>query len=136
MALIDIERLATRLQALGISACEIHHDAGPSIKLRLGGGPRSTTLQQEPAQTSNVAAAVGMDVVRSPAMGRFYASHPLSDAPVAVAGQSVITNQVVGYLLTRSVISEITTAHAGKLGRALVEEGSVVGFGTPIFKIS
>jgi biotin carboxyl carrier protein len=127
----DIEALAHTLQRQGISECEVHDDNEAfTVALKLGFA--EVTLPQKPATT----AAQSPGLVHSPGMGRFSAHHPLVDGPVATAGQRVQAGQAVGYLLAGSLITEITSPHAAVLGRQLVQDGELLGYGDVVFQLS
>ncbi|MCY1235357.1 hypothetical protein D9M72_479710 [compost metagenome] len=69
-------------------------------------------------------------------MGRFAARHPLLDGPAATSGQRVEAGQTVGYLLAGSLIVEITASKAAVLGKQLVQEGELLGYGDAVFELS
>jgi biotin carboxyl carrier protein len=132
----DIEALANALQKQGIAMCEIHDDnQGVSIRLRLRAeAPVALPYSHSPtaaAATDNIS-----NLLRSPGMGHFAACHPLMSNPAAASGQAVEAGQTVGYLLAGSRIGEIIASKAAVLGRLLVQEGELVGYGDAIFELS
>lgn len=135
----DIEALAEVLHRQGVSACEVHDDnLGVSVKLRLLAGSSDTHERSSaPANTeAPITATKPPHVLRSPGMGRFAARHPLQENPAVTPGQQVESGQTVGYLLVGSVIDEITAPQAAILGRQLIEEGGIVGYGDAVFELS
>ncbi|TDF63183.1 acetyl-CoA carboxylase biotin carboxyl carrier protein subunit [Cupriavidus sp. L7L] len=131
---IDIETLAGKLQALGISECEVETSPGSFIKLRFGTDHVQARAEERQPHSPVRDSAVDK-VIRSKEMGRFSARHPLRDAPAAMEGEEVAAGQTVGYLLAKSVIHEILAPDAGRLGRVLVSEGGLVGYGQAIFEL-
>ncbi|MCS4296275.1 biotin carboxyl carrier protein [Comamonas sp. BIGb0152] len=134
----DIEALAHALQGQGISACEVHdktHDIGFKLWLRAA-TPALQAHSTRSAESSEAAAAAAAPRwLRSPGMGRFAARHPLHESPAVTPGQRVEADQTVGYLLIGALVEKITASHAAVLGRQLVEEGELVGYGDAIFQI-
>ena len=134
----DIETLANALQRQGISEFEIDdHEQGVGITFKLQPQAICTTQDTAPAATNLARAPVNtVSLLRSPGMGRFAACHPLLNEPAATAGRQVQAGQAVGYLLAGSLISEITASQAGVLGRQLVQEGDLLGYGDGVFEWS
>ncbi|MBR8457088.1 hypothetical protein KDW07_07925 [Burkholderia dolosa] len=137
----DIEALAGVLHTHGVSACEVHDDKqGVSVKLRLLVGSSGTRERSSASAPANAEAPVTATkpphVLRSPGMGRFAARHPLQENPAVTPGQRVESGQTVGYLLVGSMIDEITAPQVAILGRQLIEDGGLVGYGDAVFELS
>lgn len=134
----DIEALANALVPHGIAVCEVHDDKrGLVVSLRLGAAASGMPAQnfRTAATSEAIATPSASRVLRSPGMGRFAARHPLLDGLGATFGQPVVPGQVVGYLLAGSLISEVTASQAAVLGRQLVEEGELLGYGDAVFEL-
>lgn len=131
----DIEDLATVLQRHGISSCDVS-DSGLCFSVQLRLNTDATTVQtQNPATFNEVTKPDAVDRVRAQGMGHFAIRHPLHDSPPVTLGQCVQVGQPVGYLIVGALIEEILTPRAATLGRQLVEEGELLGYGDAIFEL-
>jgi len=105
-----------------------------------------TGAQAQPAQAAAAAGAETVQraapssasdehVVKSTIVGTFYAS-PSPDAPAFVKpGDKVSKGQVVCIVEAMKLMNEIECDVAGEVVRALVENGSPVEYGQPLFAI-
>ena len=74
-------------------------------------------------------------VIKSPMVGTFYRA-PAPDAPPFVeVGQDVAVGQVVCIIEAMKLMNEIKSEVAGRVADVLVENGSPVEFGQPLFVI-
>ena len=75
------------------------------------------------------------EVIKSPLVGTFYRS-PAPDAPAFVeAGKMVKTGQTLCILEAMKVMNELTSDFDCEIVNILVENGSLVEYGTPLFEI-
>jgi acetyl-CoA carboxylase biotin carboxyl carrier protein len=76
-----------------------------------------------------------VSLVTAPLVGRFYRS-PSPEAPAYVeVGDRVKKGQVLCIIEAMKLMNEIESDHAGVIRKALVESGSPVEFGEPLFEI-
>ncbi len=74
-------------------------------------------------------------VIKSPMVGTFYRA-PAPDAPpFAEVGQDLEVGQVVCILEAMKLMNEIKSEVAGRITEILVESGSPVEFGQPLFVV-
>jgi acetyl-CoA carboxylase biotin carboxyl carrier protein len=73
---------------------------------------------------------------RAPGVGVFRIDHPTIGRPVADLGQAVKKGDTVGVLQVGAILKPVIAAADGVLGAALVEDGTVVGFGTPLYALT
>ncbi|MBI2104620.1 MAG: acetyl-CoA carboxylase biotin carboxyl carrier protein [Candidatus Omnitrophica bacterium] len=74
-------------------------------------------------------------VIKSPMVGTFYRA-PAPDAPpFAEVGQDIEVGQVVCILEAMKLMNEIKSEVAGRISEILVESGSPVEFGQPLFVV-
>ena len=74
-------------------------------------------------------------VIKSPMVGTFYRA-PAPDAPPFVeVGQDIEIGQVVCILEAMKLMNEIKSEVAGRVVEVLVENGSPVEFGQPLFAV-
>ena len=90
---------------------------------------------QEGAAQSTPSSASEEHVIKSPIVGTFYAS-PSPDAQAFVKpGDKVAKGQVICIVEAMKLMNEIESDIAGEIVRALVENGSPVEYGQPLFAI-
>lgn len=95
--------------------------------------------QTAPSQTSAPAAAVQADSgseIKSPMVGVFY-SAPAPDKPAFVnVGDKVEKGQVICIIEAMKIMNEITADKSGTICEILVDNGDVVEFDQPLFKLN
>ncbi len=110
----DLARLARWLRDAGLARLALD---GPEFRLTL-----------EPAVPAAGAAAV----IRATAAGIFQRCHPQQDAPPALPGDRVAAGQAVAFLQVGALLLPVTAPAPGQLGRLLAEDGTLIGYGTPV----
>ena len=130
MTLEEIERLAARCVEAGIAEIELTQ-AGFSLRLRL------EIAGAEAPRAAAAAAQVETTVkgVRAPGVGVFRIDHPATGRPVAEPGQRVGKGETVGLLQVGPCLKAVVAPAGGVLGPALVEDGTVVGYGVPLYDL-
>lgn len=129
MTVEEIERLTAWCASADIGEIELS-EAGFSLRLRV----------QAVAETP-VAAAEALKVetvfkgVRAPSVGVFRLDHPTTGRPVAEPGQTVRKGETVGVLQVGPCLKAVLAPADGVLGAALIEDGAVVGYGTPLYEL-
>ncbi|SDA91188.1 biotin attachment protein [Mesorhizobium qingshengii] len=131
MTIEEIERLAAWCASACIGEIEMS-EAGFSLRLR---------MQPAVAETRVAAARapVGETVfkcVRALGVGIFRLDHPTTGHPVAEPGQTVRKGETVGVLQVGPCLKAVLASADGVLGAALVEDGAVVGYGTPLYALA
>jgi acetyl-CoA carboxylase biotin carboxyl carrier protein len=63
----------------------------------------------------------------------FRLAHPTTGHPVVETGQPVRKGETVGVLQVGPQLKAVVSPADGVLGAALVEDGAVVGYGTPLY---
>lgn len=77
-----------------------------------------------------------VNIVKSPMVGTFYAKpSPTSESFVKV-GANVSKGDTVCIIEAMKLMNEIESEFSGKIVEVLVEDGSMVEYGTPLFKIA
>ncbi len=119
------------------------------IRLRKGGEPVMMTATPAapvaaaaaPAASAPPAAAKpaaddsNAIVIKSPMVGTFYASANPESAPFIKVGDQVGPSTTVCIIEAMKVFNEIPAEVSGKVIAVLVESGSAVEFGQPLFKL-
>ena len=131
MTVEEIERLAAWCASANIGEIEIG-EAGFSLRLRLQSFAAETAL----AVATIANAEVLFNGARAPGVGVFRIDHPTTGRPVAVSGQTVRKGETVGVLQVGPCLKAVVAPADGVLGAALVEDGAVVGYGTPLYALA
>lgn len=103
----------------------------PVVALSANGAP-AAAAQPAPAPAQNSA---GANSIKSPMVGVFY-SAPAPDRPPFVnVGDTVNKGDVICIIEAMKIMNEITADKSGTITEILVENGDVVEFDQPLFKI-
>lgn len=129
MTLEEIERLASRCVASGIGEIALS-EPGFSLRLRL-----MPIVATQPLAEDGSLGAPRPEWVRAPGVGVFRSVHPTTGHAVAAPGQKVRKGDTVGVLQIETRLKAVVAPVDGVLGRALVEDGTVVGYGTPLYDL-
>ncbi|RWB69936.1 biotin attachment protein [Mesorhizobium sp.] len=126
----EIERLAAWCAAAGVGEIELA-EAGFSLCLRI------QSAKAEPCASAAEApkAEAVFKGVRAPGVGVFRLVHPTTGHPVVETGQPVRKGETVGVLQIGPCLKAVLAPADGTLGAALVADGAVVGYGTPLYEL-
>lgn len=122
MTFDEIEAIVRRLDGEGIATADIRVGAA-RLKLRFIGEERP-----EPPQTDPPPA-----LATAPSPGRFRPRHPLEYAPRFAEGDRVAKGETIAYVEANGVLLPVVAAADLTLGRALVNDGEAVAWGTPLY---
>lgn len=131
MTVEEIGKLAAMCASAGIGEIEVSQ-AGFSLRLRL----QSVVAEAPVAATEAPVAETAFKGVRAPGVGVFRLDHPTTGHPIAEPGQTVRKGETVGVLQVGPCLKAIVAPADGVLGAALVEDGTVVGYGTPLYALA
>jgi oxaloacetate decarboxylase alpha subunit len=155
MNLKELKELIDMLKGTDISEVEIER-SGVKVRLRKGGDvtfhPAMPRMEYPPAaivapavvEAAPPAAAVEKAVepaktnqikVTSPIVGTFYRSSSPDKPSYVEAGDIVKKGQVLCIIEAMKLMNEIESETAGKIVQILVENGSPVEYGQPLFII-
>jgi acetyl-CoA carboxylase biotin carboxyl carrier protein len=96
--------------------------------------PAPTNHTQAPAAESKASDA-NISIIKSPMVGTFYKSSSPEAAPFAPVGSTVRPDSVVCIIEAMKVMNEIHAEIAGTIVEVLVDNGQVVEYGQPLFKV-
>lgn len=157
MDLKDIQNLIRFVSKSGASEVKLEME-DIKLTIKTGSGKTETTILQQapmgvpqmpvampaaPAETapseaaSSEAASESSNYVeiKSPIIGTFYRK-PSPDKPMFVeVGDSVTTGSVVCIIEAMKLFNEIESEVSGKIVKILVEDGTPVEFGQPLFLV-
>jgi acetyl-CoA carboxylase biotin carboxyl carrier protein len=127
MSYDGIERIVRRLEQAQISTFE-YQDENACLRLTLGGGnpvqASAGVKAKKPAKTGSASAA-----------GIFTSCHPVNHEDAMASGTPVRAGQIVGYVQVGPVVRPVTASRDGVIGRRLVDNGTLVGAGQPLFEL-
>ncbi len=136
MTIEEIERLIRRLEQSDVTELDVS-DATASLMLRLAPrqaepGPR----EPEPAKGPAPDGSREERVLRAAALGRLHLRHPEA-APDAELGfpRAVARGNIVAFLEAGGCLRPILAEEDCTIGDPLLAEGSLVGYGTPVFPL-
>lgn len=120
--------------------CALLKEEGLS-ELTLQDGERRITIRREfPAVTSHPAPPEEppeeLHVIRSPLVGTFWRRPNPDSPPFVEVGDRVEEGQPLCIIESMKVMNEIRADRSGVIREILVEDGSPVEYGEPLFKLS
>ena len=99
--------------------------------------PVSTAVPQAPVQeTVNAPVVSTGKTIDSPMVGVFYAAASPESSPFVTVGQKVNKGDVVCIIEAMKLMNEITADQSGTIAEIYVNNGDIVEYGQPLFKIS
>jgi oxaloacetate decarboxylase alpha subunit len=143
-ALRLIEEMLQLMEARGLVELEMEHQ-GLRIRLKKASSSPAPQVVEyvtgipqpvpAPAAGQKIAEESHRIVIKSPMVGTFYRA-PASDAPpFAEIGQDIEVGQVVCIIEAMKLMNEIKSEVAGRVVEILVDNGSPVEFGQPLFVV-
>ena len=137
-----IEEMLELMESRGLVELEMEHQ-GLRIRLKKASSSLTPQVVEYIAGTPHPITPAGQKaaeethrvIIKSPMVGTFYRT-PAPDAPPFVeAGQDIEVGQVVCIIEAMKLMNEIKSETAGRVLDVLVENGSPVEFGQPLFAI-
>lgn len=96
---------------------------------------RENAAEEKSVPKQNETKDVQGNIIKSPLVGTFYAA-PAEDAvPFVTEGSEVKKGQTLGIVEAMKLMNEIESEFEGKVAEILVENGQMVEFGQPLFRI-
>jgi acetyl-CoA carboxylase biotin carboxyl carrier protein len=132
LAVFKLEREGFKLEL------EAQRPVAPIIAAALPPAPVPT--QSVPANVTGSSAAAGeekskLKEIVSPMVGTFYRAPSPDSAPYVQPGQEINEESVVCIIEAMKVMNEIKAELRGIIVEALVENGTAVQFGQPLFRV-
>jgi acetyl-CoA carboxylase biotin carboxyl carrier protein len=136
-----VNRLGALLAELGLSGIEVTvGDLHVRVERASGGAASAPT--PAPAGTSSPPASVVADVpaealvtIEAPMVGTFYRAASPTAEPYVREGDVIKEGQVLCIIEAMKLMNEIEAKTAGRVAKALVENGQPVEYGQPLFLI-
>ncbi|MDH4567052.1 hypothetical protein E8E95_10210 [Pseudomonas sp. BN414] len=126
-----IENLVRRLEGSSIVECE-YENGTSSVLLQFAPTAQAVAPCSDPSPVTPEPAALTID---SPAVGRFFARHPLDANPLVATGDRVKQGQQVGFIEVVEVLRPVNAPCDGWLGAAQLADGALAGYGTALFAL-
>lgn len=115
--------LAAALEAAGVDGIEIDQRARRVRIIVERGAPHQSSRT---AQSS---------VATAPIAGIFCRDHPATIAPPFELPREVVSGDMLGFVRVGPVVLPVRASETGVLTRFAAEDGSLVGYGDPLFEI-
>lgn len=133
LTLDQVGTLSDWLAQAGLDELEL---TGPGLRLQLRrtAPPNETPAAREPAPAPAFDGA-GLDLVRSPGIGRFLRAHPLRRDPLVQPEQPVKAGQPVGLLQNGTILSPVLAPRAGIVAEIVAAEGALLGWSDPVLTL-
>ncbi|WEQ57000.1 acetyl-CoA carboxylase biotin carboxyl carrier protein subunit [Komagataeibacter nataicola] len=145
MDLTHVRRLIDLLATAPVTELEVE-EGGCRIRITRGGGAQPEVAPSVPpavvahtpvAATPQAAPPVAEEaVVTAPSYGVFHLSPAPGAPPFVTVGQEVQAGQEVGLVEAMKVFNAVRAGQAGKIAAVLVEDGTEVEAGTPLFRLA
>ena len=123
--------LATALQAAGVDGIEIDQ---PGRKLRIVAERDAAGAARLVQTLQTTSGAAQSDKVTAPMAGVFGSRHPASAAPPSEPALEVAAGDTLGFIRIGSILLPVKAIKPGVLTRRVAEDGSIVGYGDPLFE--
>ena len=134
----DIRKYAEMMQELGLTGLEITED-NKKIRLERMAAPAQTAvIHAAPAVPTSAPAPIentDFISVKSPIIGVFYAAPAENAEPYVKVGDQVKKGQTLCLIEAMKLMNEITADQDGVISEICVTNGSIVEFGTELFRI-
>lgn len=96
---------------------------------------RENAAEEKSVPKQNETKDVQGNIIESPLVGTFYAAPAEDAAPFVTEGSEVKKGQTLGIVEAMKLMNEIESEFEGKVAEILVENGQMVEFGQPLFRI-
>lgn len=137
----DIRKYAEMMQELGLTGLEITED-NKKVRLERMAAPTQTAVINAAPAAPAVPASAPAPIentdfisVKSPIIGVFYAAPAENAEPYVKVGDQVKKGQTLCLIEAMKLMNEITADQDGVISEICVTNGSIVEFGTELFRI-
>lgn len=132
----DIRKYANLMSELGLTGLEVTEN-DRVVRLERNPAPQAATPVQtvQVSDASQSAAQEGLTEITSPMVGVFYAA-PAEDAdPYVRVGDRVTKGQTLCIVEAMKLMNEIVAETDGQIVEICAQNGQVVDFGCPLFRL-
>lgn len=96
---------------------------------------RENATEEKSVPKQNETKEIQGNIIKSPLVGTFYAAPAEDAAPFVTEGSEVKKGQTLGIVEAMKLMNEIESEFEGTVAEILVENGQMVEFGQPLFRI-
>jgi acetyl-CoA carboxylase biotin carboxyl carrier protein len=97
--------------------------------------PQASQAAEAPAAETPSAPATGGPVITSPMVGTFYRSPGPGESPFLKEGDRIEEGSLICIIEAMKVMNEIKAETSGTVSRILVDDGTAVQYGQPLFEL-
>lgn len=136
MNIEDIKKYASLMDELSLTGLEVNED-GCIVRLEKGCSVAPSAPVQK-TETYKVEAKEDKPegkIITSPMVGVFYTSPAENAEPYVNVGQKVRSGDTLCLIEAMKLMNEINAEEDGTIAEVLQKNGTVVGFGTPLFRM-
>jgi acetyl-CoA carboxylase biotin carboxyl carrier protein len=113
---------------------------GFSLHVVIGDGVSSAAVPERPASPMPAAGGAarqveGLETIESPMLGTFYRAESPGSDPFVEVGSVVEADTVVCIIEVMKMMNSVTAGVAGTVAEVLPENGRLVEFGEPLFRV-
>jgi acetyl-CoA carboxylase biotin carboxyl carrier protein len=114
---------------------------GFSLHVVIGDGVSSEAVPERPAPAPTPAGGEaarhveGLETIESPMLGTFYRAESPGSDPFVELGSVVEADTVVCIIEVMKMMNSVTAGVAGKVAEVLPDNGRLVEFGEPLFRV-
>lgn len=141
---MELEQLLKLIDAVSNSALSSlkYEEKGVKISLQKEGSGKASAVSTEYVQETPPevkrevkAAKEEGNIIKSPLVGTFYVAPSEEAAPFVQVGDRVEKGQTIAIVEAMKLMNEIESEYAGEILEVLVENGEMVEYGQPLFRI-
>ena len=137
MDLNELQQLVAWVEASDLRCLELTSPEGHITLTRSESDPLAVDMTEPKGGAEPVGNDEGAaKTVFTETAGLFVSVHPMRDRPFAVIGDPVARNDVLGLLQIKHIYAPIRAPIDGVVTAILATEGALLGFGTPVFRIT
>ena len=129
LAYLEVETEGGRVKMKKAEACGVNFPQA----VPLASAPAFSTAPEAPA--SGTAAVEAGILVKAPLVGVFYAAPAPGETPFVRAGQTVSKGQTLCLVEAMKMLNEIPSPADGVIEEVLVQDGELVEFDAPLFRL-
>lgn len=97
--------------------------------------PQIITPENEVVNNTSLPNQQSGKIIKSPMVGTFYLKSSPTSNPYVSIGDEIKVGDVVCIVEAMKLMNEIESEFAGKVAKILIEDGTTVEYGTPLFEI-
>lgn len=129
-----IRKYAVLMRELGLSGLEINEN-GVAMRLECGDRGKVSLPHEEPQAPAQEAPVSGLNEIRSPMIGVYYAASSENAAPFVKKGDRIRKGDILCIIESMKLMNEIVAEQSGVVEEICVENGDVVDFGRVLFRL-